>query len=181
MKTKVQYLSGAILPVALAAGVFFWKGEAVSAEPPASQSSVAAEQAAKEEHRRGHRRMDDEGRHGRTKRDKMKRVGGFLDFMNRFYGSVQDPYQATGFAALSVREHFKRQGKPLEAVAPIEKMLASTKDQRMRNVLLFTLRQVYEEAKQEEQFIALNEQIMRENIAFAETQAGQAQGKETQE
>lgn len=101
-----------------------------------------------------------DGREGR-----MRRMGNFISFMSTFLGTVKDTHQAAGLAALSIKDSYKKQGKPLEAVKVIEDAIGSTRDQAMRNVLLFTLRQIYEENNQQAKVLEVSERILKENVA----------------
>ena len=104
---------------------------------------------------------DGEG-HGRF--GKAMRMGGFLRFMQDFNTAVQDPYQAVGFAAVGIREQYKRAGKPQDAIPVLEEFLGKTKDQKSRNILLFTLRQIHEESKDTDKVLAVSKQILQENL-----------------
>ena len=103
---------------------------------------------------------DQDGREG-----KMKRLGNFISFMSTFLASVKDPHQAAGLAALSIKDVYKKQGKPLEAVKILEDAIGSSKDQAMRNVLLFSLRQIYEENNQTDKVLEVSQRILKENVA----------------
>ena len=96
---------------------------------------------------------------------RMGRAGRFLGFVSEFNKQVQDPVQSVGLAAVGVKEYYRREGKPEDAVPVLEEMLKSAKDQRVRNVLLFAMRQIYEETKSGTKMLELSKQIMRENIA----------------
>lgn len=114
--------------------------------------------------RRGDERGGEEygGRHGRHE-GHLGRMGRFLGFMKGYIETVQDSTQATGLAALGIKDHYKRLGRPADAIPFFEEQLAKTKDQKTRNVLLFSIRQVYEETKNDEKLLELNKQILREN------------------
>ena len=100
---------------------------------------------------------------GRPQDGHFGKTGRFLGFIKTYVETVQDSRQAVGLAALGIKEHYKRAGKPAEAIPIFEEQLAKTKDQRTRNVLLFAIRQICEETKNEEKFFELNKQILREN------------------
>ena len=109
---------------------------------------------------------EDQGRFGESGR--VGKMGRFLKFMNNFTTSVQDPYQAAGLAALGIKEHYRRAGQEADAVPVLEEMLKGVEEQKMRNVILFTIRQIFEEGKQPEKALELSKQIMRENIQAAQ-------------
>ena len=92
------------------------------------------------------------------------RLGRALDLVQSFQTAVQDPHQAIGLAALGIKQHYHRIGKPLDAVKELDDMLKSTTDQKTRNIFLFTIRQVYEEQKQSDKFLEISRQIVKENL-----------------
>ncbi|MCB0359082.1 MAG: hypothetical protein KDD44_05590 [Bdellovibrionales bacterium] len=109
------------------------------------------------------------GRHSQRDIDqaggnRMGRLGRFMEFVSNYQDTVADPYQATGFALLGIQDHYRKLGKPLDAVPVLQKVLADTRDQRMRNIVLYHLRQIYERAGNDEQFLAVSQQIVNENI-----------------
>lgn len=65
---------------------------------------------------------------------------------------------------MGIKEHYRRQGHPEGAVKELEEILDQTTDQSMRNVLLFALRQSYEELQDKKKYLAVSRQIIRENI-----------------
>lgn len=140
-------------------------------QPPAvdglrDEPSEAGNRPRKQMKRRMMERMqggmpgEQDGREGR-----MKRLGNFISFMSTYLTSVKDPHQAAGLAALSIKDVYKKQGKPLEAEKVIEEAIGSTKDQSMRNVLLFSLRQIYEENNQSDKVLEVSKRILKENVA----------------
>ncbi len=92
------------------------------------------------------------------------RLGRALDFIQSFHTSVQDPHQAIGLATLGIKQHYQRIGKPLEAVKELDELLKNAKDQKTRNILLFTTRQIYEEERDNDKFLAISRQIVKENL-----------------
>ncbi len=113
------------------------------------------------EERGGERGGDEQG--GRT-----GRAGRWLGFVGEFNRQAQDPVQAIGLAAVGVKEYYRRQGKPEEALPVLDEFLKSAKDQKVRNVLLFAVRQIYDEQKNGAKVLELSRQIMQENIAAIE-------------
>lgn len=97
--------------------------------------------------------------HGR-----MGRLRRFLQFVEHYHNAVSDPQSAIGLAALGIKDGYRQQGKPLEAVAELEEILNSTNDRKARNILLFTMRQIYEEAQDTDKLLAINKRIVKENI-----------------
>ncbi len=123
------------------------------------------------EERRHSRRERWEGRRDGDERDKGRwehhrggRLGKYLGFVSSYISSVQDPYQATGLALMGIKEYYRKNGKPADALPQYEALLKSAKDQKMRNILLFAIRQVYEETKDSEKLLAINKQILSENV-----------------
>lgn len=110
--------------------------------------------------RRGHRKGKGQGQLGRLQN--------FLRFVHNYIGVVQDPYQAVGFAALGIKELYKRKGEPEQAIPELEELLEGVKDQKMRNVILFIIRQIHEERKAKDKYLALNKLIIKENIKSVE-------------
>jgi len=96
--------------------------------------------------------------------ERIGKMGKFLRFMREFYGSVSEPHGAASVAAVSIREHYARKGTPEEAIPVLEKHLAATKEQKMRNVLLFTIRQIHEKAGNTDKLFELDQQILTENV-----------------
>lgn len=121
--------------------------------PSKSESAEAPQRGGKREHRAGEHRPD-----------RPHRLGRFLKFMQEYTRSVQDPYQAASLAALGIVQHYKAEGTPEKAATEIEPMVAKARDQRMRNVLLYALRQIYEQSGQTEKFLEVNRQILQENV-----------------
>ena len=105
------------------------------------------------------------GRGGHSRRGALHAKAKFLEFSSQYIESVQDPYQALGFAAIGIKELHRREGKPERAVEELEQVLATTKDRKARNVLLFVIRQVHESSQNKEGFMAVNQQIIEENLA----------------
>ncbi len=92
------------------------------------------------------------------------RLGRYLDVVQSYQTAVQDEHQAVGLAALGIKDHYRRSGKPLDAVRELDEVLKTTTDQKMRNILLFTIRQIYEEQKAGDKFMEVSRQIIRENL-----------------
>jgi len=69
-----------------------------------------------------------------------------------------------GLAALGIKEQYRRDGKALEAVKELDTLLAQTSDQKMRNIFLFMIKQVYEEEHQSDKFLEISRQIVKENL-----------------
>lgn len=97
--------------------------------------------------------------------NRVGRMGNFLNFVNTLHGSVKDPHQAIGLAVLSIKDAYRKQGKPEGAVESLEKILSSAKDQQVRNIVLFNMRQIFEETRNTERVLKLNRQIIDENMA----------------
>lgn len=91
---------------------------------------------------------------------KMKR---FLGAFNELSQQVKDPHGAIGLAALGIKDYYKSQGEPLKAVMELEEHLSNTKVQSRRNILLFTLRLIYEEVGDQKALFDLNKRILSEN------------------
>lgn len=87
----------------------------------------------------------------------------YLQFVESYVNSVGDKHRAIALAALGIRELFKRQGKPEDALPVMEEYLGKAKDQTERNIYLFLMRQSYLEAKNYEKALALSKQILQEN------------------
>jgi hypothetical protein len=92
------------------------------------------------------------------------RIGRFLDVVQSYQTAVQDSHQAVGLAALGIKDHYRRNGKPLDAVKELEEMLAQTTDQKMRNIFLFIIKQIYEEQRDSAKFLEVSRRIVKENI-----------------
>ena len=155
---------------------------AVDAKAPPSPRNEGKEQAPRDERmkRRQERRLErqddhgdkpswgreDRGEHGgrgeRGHRGGPEKAGKFA-FINEYIGAVQDPYKATGMAVMGIKHYYKRSGDVSKAVPEIEQQLAQTKDPKMRNILLFALRQIYEESQNDEKFLEINRKILKEN------------------
>ena len=114
------------------------------------------------------RQQNKRGGRGGPAANRMKRLSGFLGFMEKYIDNVQDPRKAAGIALFALKEHYARAGKPDEAIKEFQSILQRTKDPKMRNIILFTLRQVYEQKKDREKLLALNRQILEENLAAIE-------------
>lgn len=141
-------------------------------EPPTEESEGPGdrpEQPMREggKHRRGERMREFKERRGEAQErfGMLKGRERFLKFSKEYYDTVRDPHAAIGFAALGIREKFRREGKPEAAVPELQKLLEGAKDQGARNVLLFTIRQIHESSKNTEAFTKVNDQILRENLA----------------
>lgn len=91
--------------------------------------------------------------------------GKLLGNISNFQTAVQEPAQAIGLAILGIKQYYKKSGKPEEAIKEIEELLKSCKNQKMRNIVLFNLRQIYQEQKNSEKFLEINRQIIKENLA----------------
>ena len=89
----------------------------------------------------------------------------FLKFSSELTDTVKDPYQSIGFAALAIKEYYSRRGESEKAVAELEEILAKTKDQKARNILLFVIRQVHERDRNPDNFLKVNQRIIDENIS----------------
>ena len=94
-------------------------------------------------------------------------MGRYLDVVQSFLTAVQDQHEAVGLAVLGIKESYKRAGKPTQAVKELEEFLKSAKDQKMRNILLFGMRQVYEEERDSDKVVEVNKRIMGENLGGA--------------
>ena len=112
------------------------------------------------EGREGRREGRGEGREGLGG----GRIGRYLEVVQKYQTAVQDSGTAVGLAALGIKEQYRRLGKPEVAVKELEPMLQSTTDQKMRNILLFAIRQTYEESRNHEKFLEINRQIIKENL-----------------
>lgn len=135
--------------------------EAAASAGDASRVFSKRERLRHEMRRRGPRggEMDPTG-----KGDRVGRMGNFLKFVRSYQDAVKDPRDAAGFAILAVRESYKRQGKPEEAVKYLRELLDKTADPHLRNIILFNLKQSYEQDGNEDQAIAVSKQIVEENI-----------------
>jgi hypothetical protein len=89
----------------------------------------------------------------------------FLRFSKEYYEAVRDPHSAIGFAALGIKEKYRREDKPLDAIPELQKILDATEDRGARNILLFTIRQVYDHEKDRKGSERINNQILKENLA----------------
>lgn len=89
----------------------------------------------------------------------------FLKFSKEYYEAVRDPHAAIGFAVLGIKERHRRAGAPAGAIPELEALLQGVKDQGARNIVLFTIRQIHEAAKDDKQYAAVNDQILKENLA----------------
>ena len=96
--------------------------------------------------------------------DRLNRMGNFLKFVRSYQEAVKDPHDAAGFAILAVKESYKRQGKPEEAVKYLNGLLDQTSDQHLRNIILFNLKQLYEHQRDGEKAVAVSKQIVAENM-----------------
>lgn len=134
--------------------------------PPDDGPRLGGEQGRPQRGERMRKWLEERG--GDEQTGKMGRAGRFLGFVSEFNKQVQDPVQSVGLAAVGVKEFYRREGKPEDAVPVIDEMLKMAKDQRVRNVLLFTMRQIYDEQKNGAKMLELSKQIMRENIAAVE-------------
>lgn len=140
--------------------------EFVPPPPPPREGRMRGEKGAGGwQHRRRDRgeRPDRMGRGGRRE-GHMGRMGKFLGFVEHYIRTVQDQRQAVGLAALAIKDHYRKSGKATDAIPLFEEQLARTKDQPTRNVLLFAIRHIYEEARDEQRFLEINKQILRENV-----------------
>ena len=88
-----------------------------------------------------------------------------LDFSAQYFEAVQEPYRALGFAAIGIKDYHRRSGKPEQAVPELEAILARTKNQKARNVVLFVIRQIHESTGDSAKFIEVNNRIVEENLA----------------
>ena len=125
------------------------------------------------EHREHRRRADQEqsdDRRGpeRAMRDeRFQRMGKFFGVVNEFQGAVGQPGGAVSLALMGIKQYYKKNGKPEEAISFFEDTLKGVQDRKMRNIILFTIRQLYEEQKDAEKFLAINKRILQENIQAA--------------
>lgn len=115
------------------------------------------------------------GKAGGPRAQKMRRKMGmlkgraqFLKFSKDYYESVRDPHAAIGFAVLGILQKHRRSKTPNDAIVELEKILASTKDQGARNIVLFSIRQVYERTKDMDNYSKINDQILTENLKAVE-------------
>ncbi|MBP9838538.1 MAG: hypothetical protein KBC84_07465 [Proteobacteria bacterium] len=88
-----------------------------------------------------------------------------LSGLSEMIKNIQDPYQAVGIALVGIKQHHKKAGNSLEAIKEFDILLSSTKEQKMRNVILFTKRQVYVEEKKFDLVLEIDKTIIKENIA----------------
>lgn len=105
-----------------------------------------------------------EGPHHREGHHRGGKLGKYLGFVNHYISAVQDPYQATGLALMGIKDYYRKNGKPADAIPHYEGLLKNAKDQKTRNILMFAIRQVYEETKDAEKALAINKQILSENV-----------------
>ena len=124
---------------------------------------------AQPEHRPPHGEMSQE--RGKGMRDRMQKrrkhlgkLRNFMHFANDYYGTVKDPAMAVGLSALSIKDAYKRKGEPLKAVQIFEEALLKTKSRKIRNVLLYSIRQVHEENKNQDKVLEISRQILEENL-----------------
>ena len=103
------------------------------------------------------------GQGGRAKMG--AKLGGYIEAVQNYQKAVQDPRQAIGLAVMGIRDHYRKERKPLEAVKEIDAILQSTQDQAVRNIALFAMRQVYEEERQGDKLLEINKQILKENLS----------------
>lgn len=164
MHTKMRLCEAALFILAFAAPLPALTEETPSGGPPRAAGRERWEQRFEARDRRmpGSPEMGENA--GDWKAHRLGRMGAFLRVVQEFQDAVQKPEQAAGLAAMGIKDGYKRLGKPLEAVPVIDEALKSAKDQKMRNILLFALRQIYEENKNEEKFLEVNKQILRENL-----------------
>jgi hypothetical protein len=108
------------------------------------------------------------GRHEGPGERRGERIGRYLETVRNYQAAVQDPYQAVGLAVLGLKDAYRRGGNAAEAIKDMEEFLKTTKDQKMRNIFLFTIRQIYEEQHNLTKFAETNKQIIRENLTAIE-------------
>jgi hypothetical protein len=116
---------------------------------------------------RGLRRRDfrdESGKKGKEGSGRLERMGGYLSFIEKYFDTVEDPRKALALTAMNIKKEYKKQGKSEEAVILFEDALKTTTDVQARNILLFTLRQVYEESKDSKKVSELDKQIFNENL-----------------
>ncbi|MFN8392230.1 MAG: hypothetical protein U0136_18200 [Bdellovibrionota bacterium] len=93
------------------------------------------------------------------------RIARYLEAVQNYQTAVQDPHQAVGLAVLGLKDSYRKQGNPEGAVKELEELLGTTKDQKMRNIFLFAIRQIYEEAHNSDKLSEVNKRIIKENLA----------------
>ena len=123
-----------------------------------------------ERYNRGKDSAEGEARHGSVAPDGERpgRMGRYLDMVKNYQNAVQDPFQAIGLAVLGIKDYYKRSNNPAGAVKELEELLGTTKNQKIRNIFLFGIRQVYEESHDGDKLIEINKRIIKENMAVAE-------------
>lgn len=99
-----------------------------------------------------------------------RRLANIVNIIATYHEAVRDPHQAAGLAALSIKDAYKKQGKPLDAIPVLEEALGSAKDQQMRNIIMFNIRQVYEEAGQNDKVLEVSKKILKENVGHTPPQ-----------
>lgn len=152
------------------------------APPPPPSSGEKAQRADRREAREELRQRRMEMREARKRERGVERegkgprgpgLGGkgrALEMIQSYQAAVQDPHQAIGLAAMGIKHHYRREGKPLEAVKELEELMKSATDQKTRNIFLFTIRQVYEEERDAAKTLELSRQIIKENMARGKAQ-----------
>ena len=92
-------------------------------------------------------------------------MNNYMQYVDSLVHSVQDPQMAIGLSALGIRDFYKKQGKVLDSIPVFQELLNNTKEQKERNIYLFLMRQTYKEANDNEKFLELSKQIIKENSA----------------
>ena len=179
-KLQIKSVAALLAVSVFISGTLLWSIPASAQDgPPPPPDEAGPPNGPDQHHQRGERFRrwfedrdggvrEGEEKGGPREGGRMGRAGRFLGFVSEFNKQVQDPVQSVGLAAVGVKDYYRREGKPEEAIPVLEEMLKSAKDQGVRNVLLFAMRQIYDEAKNGEKMLELSKQIMRENIVAAE-------------
>lgn len=108
------------------------------------------------------------GKNGEGNSGRLMRMSGYLSFVEKYFDTIEDPRKALALTAMNIKQDYKKQGKLGDAAKLFEEALEATSDPQTRNVLLFTLRQVYEESKNSEKVSELDQQIFKENLKAVE-------------
>jgi hypothetical protein len=93
-----------------------------------------------------------------------KRPQRFLGFMERYVGMVENPNTALAMALYSMNERYLSENNPAGAEGEMKSLLAKTKDPKKRNIILFSLRRLYEQTGDKKKFDEINRLILNENV-----------------
>ncbi len=166
----LKYIAPTLFAAALSIPLVGSKQAAAQDPGPGIESNAV--EGAQADMRRKHMRKEFRKRRGagemrggsRGKGDRLERMGSFLKFVRSYQDAVKNPHDAAGFAILAVKENYKRQGKPDEAVKYLNGLLEGTNDQHLRNIILFNLKQLYEHQHNSDKAIEISKQIVAENM-----------------